>query len=85
MIDIATQIANVEKLMKLMKKYQIEELSVDFINLKRPLPEHKERVKRPYKKKHVPTLDKHLQPLPNEPWNDIPDSVIDQWSVDRKI
>lgn len=28
-------------------------------------------------------LDKHLEPLPNEPWNAIPQGVADRWAEGR--
>lgn len=35
MIDITGQIDNLEKIMQLMEKYKIDEVAVDFINVKR--------------------------------------------------
>ncbi len=55
MIDIGMQIQNIEKIMKLMEQYGIDEVSVDYLNIK------KSRFKAP-----EPTpeelLEQHLKP-----------------------
>lgn len=35
MIDIKTELESIEKLMKLMDKYKIDEVSIDYLNLKK--------------------------------------------------
>lgn len=82
-----------EKVMKLLKKYQVEEFANEDFTLKAPVKEKKAR--KPYTKKtdklksekesDQDFLDNHIfQPLDNEPWNNIPDSIIEQYTVNGK-
>ena len=52
--DLSGQIETIEKLMKLMEKYDIDEVSIDYLNLKKSKHQLKERV--PTDKE---ILDKH--------------------------
>lgn len=81
MIDIGLQLQNIERLMRLMKKYKIDELSVDYINLKR----NPTQVDKPIRKRKKPDLSNHVQSIPDEPWNDITDEHLNQWSQNGKV
>lgn len=58
MIDIASQLASIEKLMRLMETYKMDELSVDYIQMKRSrhLPLEKQE-------NSNEVLDKHTKPV----------------------
>ena len=74
MIDLNLQMLNVEKLMQLMEQYGIEELSVDFVHLVRNKKSVKVKVDN-----DVDDLDKHMQPLSNEPWLSLSDEDIEPY------
>ena len=70
-----------EQCLKLMAKYGCEELQCNEFTAKRPPPT---KVRKPYTRKaKAPTpqeiLDKHMEPLPNEPWNSVSDKDMEAW------
>lgn len=79
MIDLKSNIEAIEQLMILMEKYKIDDMSVDFLHMKRtkhqfdkPLPTDQE------------LLAKHLSS--NEtPWMDISSGSIDEWARTGKV
>lgn len=75
MIDLRSQLAAIEELMILMAKHEIDELSCDFLNLKKS--RHKPARPQLTEKE---LLDQHLKPLPDEPWNQIPQEEADTWA-----
>lgn len=80
MIDLASNLESIEKLMSLMDQYKIDEVSVDFVCIKKvkhsfPIPKLTEEQ----------ILAKHLAPLPQEPWESIPDSALNSFSVSGKL
>lgn len=82
MIDITQQIANIEKIMSLMDKYQIDEVSVDYINIKKT---RFVAEKKPITEEEEYIMKQHLSPSSSNPWDDIPQSNIDSFSVTGKI
>lgn len=92
MINLDLQIPAIEKLIKLMKKYGLDEISCDFINIKKSQEVKKQR--KPYTRKPTKEqqekaiLDKHTEPHPistDEPWNNIPQSSIDEYIMTGKV
>lgn len=72
-----------EKVMKLMVKYQIEDFASEHFTLKAPHRDKKARKPYTYKKDVVEVdkefLDKYTNPMSNEPWMSIEDSVIEEY------
>lgn len=66
MIDVKSQLEGIEKLMKLMRKHKIDEVSLDYINIK--ISNH-DKTKKPKIPKSTPKeiLDKHT----NDPLTEI--------------
>lgn len=80
MIDLNLSIAAIEKLMQLMEKYGVEDLSADFVHLKRP--------KAPPPKlqpSDAEVLAKHMAPLPQEPWESVSPAAVEAWSKTGKV
>lgn len=80
MIDLAANLHSIEEIMKLMEKYKIDELSCDFLNLKRTRHTFE---KPPADESEL--LAKHLQQGPTEPWNDLPANIVDEWAMKGKF
>jgi hypothetical protein len=63
--------------MELMGRYDIDELSFAGITIKKS--RHKMVAIVPPADDRA-TMAQHLAPLPNEPWNDIPQEQVDDWA-----
>lgn len=75
MIDIGSNLVAIEKLMELMEKHHIDEISCDYINMKKSKFKGEKAVLTPQE-----LLAKHLEPGPSEPWMNIPEGVVDAWT-----
>ena len=81
MIDLKTHLAAIEALMAMMQKHDIEELSCDFLRLKRHIsPKLKQDINI-----DKLLLDKHLAPIDEEPWMSISDDQIDAFAKTGKV
>lgn len=78
MSDTLIDLAGLEKLMGLMRDYEVDEVTWQDFTVK--------------KSRHRPativvpaednvTLAQHLAPSPNEPWNAVPQGEVDEWAV----
>lgn len=87
----------IEQVMKLMQKYQIDEYSSEYFSLKRtnaqPQPK---KPRKPYTRKADKVkqeqeqdeefLDQHtVPPMDEEPWMQIPDSSLDAFTINGKL
>lgn len=75
MIDLNANLHAIEELMKLMEKYKVDELSCDFLNLKRT----RHTFEKPPVDESV-LFAKHLQTSSTDPWDDLPQETVDAWS-----
>jgi hypothetical protein len=79
MISLKDNLEAIESLMILMAKYNVNDVSCDFLHLVRtPTPVKKELTEQEM-------LEKHLEPLPEEPWNSIAPDALEQFSRTGKI
>ena len=94
MIDLNSNLKAIEKLIKIMKKNGVNELSCDWLNIKiNHATSLKKKATTIRNKKEVieetdeETLDNHTLPpsLPNEPWLDIDESVIANYEITGKV
>ena len=70
----------IEKLMDLMGRYEVDELSCDGVTLKKS--RHRAPTLVPLRADgEFPDLRKHLEPDTNEPWNDIPPDEVSRWAL----
>lgn len=89
-------ISDVEAVMKLMKKYGIDEYASEYFSLK--MTQHPvKKARKPYtrkvdkeKQKHEQDqefLDNHTVPptLEDEPWNNIDQSLVDRFTINGKL
>lgn len=83
MIDLNSQLPLLEKLMKLMKKHNITDLSLDYIHLVRETPEtvaKPRNIKQPHQNPGaLDDLNEHLQSLPDEPWKALTEDDINPY------
>jgi hypothetical protein len=88
---MSVPVADIEKLMELMSRHEIDELSwsgmvavsnsVGSMNVDPvTVTLRKSRHRPPAAQLAEPDLAKHLEPLPNEPWNAIPQEDVDNWA-----
>jgi len=79
MIDLKSNLEAIEQIMKLMETNQIEEISVDFLHIKKV---------RHTLTKMLPTdqelLKRHFDAGEQEPWNAIPDNILNEWAKGHK-
>lgn len=80
MIDLNLHLTAIEALMKLMNEHNIEELSVDFVNIKRGKQPSKVAILTEEQQ-----LEQHLEPLPNAPWESISDEQLYQFDRTGKL
>ncbi len=66
----------VEKLMELMGRHEIDRVAVGDIMLMKT----RHRPAAVQVPDDASALAKHLEPLPNEPWNAIPQEEVDNWA-----
>lgn len=100
MIDLAANIPAIERLMKLMSKYCVDEIAVDFINIKRTVDlgkiQRARKPRRPHsgKREKAETeeeadqnfLDEHTAPqAPEAPWDAIPDEALDRFTINGTL
>jgi hypothetical protein len=89
MIDLTSNIAAIEKIMKLMEKYKIDELSCDFLHLKKSVfsqPTTKRRKKEFAPLSDQELLDRQLQAdHTDEPWNEVSETQLNDFSIKGKI
>ena len=80
---------DLEKVMKLMKKYSMTRFGDSHFEVERVATETdkivKVRAKRHKKLTEQEMLDKHLGALPDEPWNDINDEQLQQFTITGKV
>lgn len=83
MIDLNLSINSIEKLMKLMKKYHIKELSADFLHLIRDdISPIKKTYKSRNKSKNVlKSINERVEILTDEPWNEITQDQLDHFEL----
>lgn len=78
MIDLQAQLPAIEKLMELMTKHELDEVSCDFINLKKVRHRGQPVAVDPAK-----LLEPHIAPAhDNEPWmNAVTQDEADKWAA----
>ena len=69
-------LANIESVAKLLQQYDLEEYASEHFTLKRKSRPNS----RPIPVESIDLLAKHLEPLPNEPWDSVDPAVANAWA-----
>jgi hypothetical protein len=81
MVDLKESLATVERLVSLMVEKGIDEISIDYINVKKGSP----RPTQALVIDHAAALAKHIAPpLDNDPWNAVSQEDADKWAAGGK-
>jgi hypothetical protein len=79
MIDVNLQLPAIEKLMELMARFEIDELSVDFVNIKKSRHRLSVTAGEPDPKL---VLEKHISPdVDDQPWLALSQQDADKWAA----
>lgn len=92
MIDLKSNLVAIEKIMKLMEKHKIDELSCDFLHLKKSEFSNSTPTQKHKPSKHFAELsdeellDRQLNAVsPDEPWNEVSEKQLNDFSIKGKI
>jgi hypothetical protein len=76
--DLREQLEGIEGVLKLMTQYNVQELAWDGLVLKRSA--HRPTVAMDLQK----VMEEHTKPLPEAPWDAIPQEAVDAWAEGGK-
>jgi hypothetical protein len=73
-------LSQVEAVMLLMAQYEVDEFASEHFTLKKS---RHVTARKSVELDPALALEKHLAPLPNEPWNSLPQEEVDKWAGEK--